>query len=115
MNPVISICVFLFAAIVFGAGAAYRAWIRPIICDHFGEEYRARGNGDAKKRRRSFERLCGQIAASLFAAGFIAAIPDFNVPIPPGVIGASEMVTTLVAGLLCWAAIARWNAPYDSQ
>ena len=92
MNPAFAICLVFVAIIIFGMGAAYRAWVRPIICDHFGEEYRTRGNGDAKRRRRSFERVCGQIAAAFFVAGVIAAIPDFGIPIPLGVIGAGEIV-----------------------
>ena len=113
MYPAISICLVFVSAITFGAGVAYRVWIRPIVCDHFGEEFGARGNGDAKKRRRSFERLCGRIAAALFAAGTIAAIHDLDVPVPQAVIWASEMVTFLIGGLLCWAAIARWNDPFN--
>jgi len=113
MFPAISILLILVAAFSAGMGVAYRNWIRPIVCDHFGEEYRARGNGEAKLRRRSFERLCGQIAASIVAAGTIAAISDLDTPIPQAVVVGGMLVVLLFSGLLFWAAIARWNAPCD--
>jgi hypothetical protein len=99
VNLAIAIYIVVIAALFVGAATAYRIYFRPIICDHFGEECRARGNVYAKRRRRSFERLCGQIAASLFAAGIVAAIPDFGVPISSGVIGASELILALIGGL----------------
>jgi hypothetical protein len=95
------------------ASAAYRLWIRPIICDHFGEEFPSRRDRDATERRRSFERNNARVLACVFVASAIGAVAEIIGFISPLVVVGAQIAVLLVGGLFLWAAIAQWQAPTE--
>ena len=106
--------VLIFVVIVsLAAGAAYRFWIQPAVCFHFGEEFRSRRDRDATRRRRSFERHCGRVAVCLFIAGTINAVAEVGPPLPPLILIGGQIAALLIGALFLWAAIARWREPFE--
>ena|SRR5665213_2462230 len=98
----------LFAGVVL----AYQFWLRPFVCDHFGEEFPSRRDREATSRRRLFEHRCILVAACLMAAGFIGGAVD--APMFRAIALAAQIASLLVAGLSLSGAIARWRSPFEN-
>lgn len=110
----------ILASIVLGSalsGLAYRQWIRPSVCMHFGEEHPSRHDREATRRRRSFEYRCYLTIAFIYSSMIVGLVREFMTEMIPelstiGII--TQVALLLVAGLFTWAAYARWRAPFDA-
>ena len=99
--------------VALGLGLGYRFLLMPIICWHFGEEFRK--DREAARRRREFERYCyGALTCMFFSCVAAVArgaeavlIPDLS-----GIALAVQITVLFIVGLFAWAAINRWREPF---
>jgi hypothetical protein len=101
-------------SLAFGFG--YRTWVRVPVGLHFGEEYPSRRDRAASARRRAFEWLCGQAMACVYFSGVAGTMSGFlsdRVAQLAHWAMAIQVGLLLIAGLLVWAAVNRWRAPFE--
>ena len=95
-------------------GFAYRLWLMPVVCWHFGEE--SRRDREANRRRREFERHCYRTVTCIFisiVAGVARGVMDVLVPELSGIALAIQILVLLVAAVFGWAAFNRWREPFE--
>ena len=97
-------------------GFAYRIWVRPAVCAHFGEEFPSRRNREAAKRRRSFEWRCGCVLTWFYVsivAGTVRIIFAEWMPELANLFLAAQIAAVAVAVLFVFAARSRWLDPFE--
>jgi hypothetical protein len=99
---------------------AYLIWLRPSARLHFGEEFSARRDHAAAKRRKSFERSCINAMSFVFfamtawLARCIIAVAFDNLATEISWIAAGAIaLLLLIAAGFAWAASNRWREPYS--
>lgn len=111
-----AVAIVSLAAFAVLIGFAYRIWVRPGVCAHFGEEFPSRHDREAIKRRRSFEWRCGCVLSWFYVSIVVGTIRVILAEIMPELMKpflVAQIAALAVAAFFIFAARSSWLKPFE--